>query len=678
MPLIAQNGGIIPFRYRGVSRIFKQTVASKNAYFLIDIIFHNFFFKFKQWINRWCWKNTRLFLIAIKKEKVEFCPAASLSIDSLMQIIEYAGWRNTSSWPFSVDIFELDNIFNSNLPSFLYRSLRGFSSPDAIQQIFHNIPQKDKYPLYLVQEYFSSCYIKFHTVENICKRIANFSSEAVVYFSHFIQLIAQKLLRSQLWDREKQLNSHHIFWSTVSDGDFLQFLEGLECKIEWKWFSEDKLEITDIPSTIKNARPHELTQSQQKILEKENYLRKAFVEKRESTELSNFYIDLIDVYENVDTFRFTSLDKEESSIPMILCPNREKFPIGESSINSFPLFLSYINEFSSACFEGFNWDNVFLAGGVVLGSLTPNPEGFRSSDLDLFIYGLSKEEANDKVESILSQIQKNFASLNPILIVRTNNSITVIRGFPHRNIQIVLRLYKSPAEVLLGFDVDSCSIGFDGKKVWITERGQRAINKRYNLVNPTRRSSSYEYRLWKYSKRGFGVCVPTLDGTKINEDVLMHKEITSVKGLAKLVFYECGKFRNEFLPTHKKNKKDIERDEFEKETQDLNIICSKVDYSHVIIPYGPKWDLVNISRFLNNRNWGFYWKTKEPSTSFIQTYAGLEDFRAKRGRDTLIWLVDNPGRQQFEGSSDLNLLRGSFYPLPSIDWEKDLYTKLKN
>jgi hypothetical protein len=31
--------------------------------------------------------------------------------------------------------------------------------------------------------------------------------------------------------------------------------------------------------------------------------------------------------------------------------------------------------------------------------------------------------------------------------------------YPFRHIQIVLRLYSSPAEVLTGFDVDACAVG---------------------------------------------------------------------------------------------------------------------------------------------------------------------------------------------------------------------------
>ena len=46
-------------------------------------------------------------------------------------------------------------------------------------------------------------------------------------------------------------------------------------------------------------------------------------------------------------------------------------------------------------------------------------------------------------------------------------------------------------------------VGFDGNRVWAMERAQRALCKRYNLVNMSRRSLSYETRLAKYSRRGY-------------------------------------------------------------------------------------------------------------------------------------------------------------------------------
>lgn len=70
-----------------------------------------------------------------------------------------------------------------------------------------------------------------------------------------------------------------------------------------------------------------------------------------------------------------------------------------------------------------------------------------------------------------------------VICIRRTNTITIIcihlilvkflgrnfysqivaAQFPIRNIQIILRLYKSPAEILAGFDIDCACFGYDGK-----------------------------------------------------------------------------------------------------------------------------------------------------------------------------------------------------------------------
>ena len=75
---------------------------------------------------------------------------------------------------------------------------------------------------------------------------------------------------------------------------------------------------------------------------------------------------------------------------------------------------------------------------------------------------------------------------------------------------MILRLYSSPAEILIGFDIDSCCVGYDGSRAWALPRAVRALNLRANVTDVTRRSLSYEMRLVKYTKRGFGVVVPEL------------------------------------------------------------------------------------------------------------------------------------------------------------------------
>lgn len=90
---------------------------------------------------------------------------------------------------------------------------------------------------------------------------------------------------------------------------------------------------------------------------------------------------------------------------------------------------------------------------------------------------------------------------------------------PYRTIQIVLRIYSSPAEVILSFDIDSAGVAFDGEKVLITPRAALAFKTQCNTVDMTRRSPSYEYRLAKYHPRGFEVFVPDLCRQNVNPAV---------------------------------------------------------------------------------------------------------------------------------------------------------------
>lgn len=78
------------------------------------------------------------------------------------------------------------------------------------------------------------------------------------------------------------------------------------------------------------------------------------------------------------------------------------------------------------------------------------------------------------------------------------------------------RLYSSPLEILSGFDVDSCAVGYDGSKVWISQRTHLALVSQSNPVNLTRRSLTYEMRLAKYAQRGFEVPVPGLDRGRVD------------------------------------------------------------------------------------------------------------------------------------------------------------------
>ena len=56
---------------------------------------------------------------------------------------------------------------------------------------------------------------------------------------------------------------------------------------------------------------------------------------------------------------------------------------------------------------------------------------------------------------------------------------------------------QSPAEILMGFDVDSCAVCFDGARVLAAPRAVRALSRRANVVDLDRRSYTFETRLLK-------------------------------------------------------------------------------------------------------------------------------------------------------------------------------------
>lgn len=73
--------------------------------------------------------------------------------------------------------------------------------------------------------------------------------------------------------------------------------------------------------------------------------------------------------------------------------------------------------------------------------------------------------------------------------------------------QINLSLYRTKAEVLANFDIDSACIGYDGTQVFCLPRCRDAMVTRMNTINGGLNKISY-IRLDKYRSRGFRFGVP--------------------------------------------------------------------------------------------------------------------------------------------------------------------------
>lgn len=210
------------------------------------------------------------------------------------------------------------------------------------------------------------------------------------------------------------------------------------------------------------------------------------------------------------------------------------------------LFKYAMKEKYSHILSKVNFNNVLIAGGSVSSVLCKEKW---DNDLDLFIYGLSEEEANKKVESLIKEIyssyedylvdehkksnknnknednkdkqltQSEIASLmndKEVRNVRNKNCISL--DIDGDKVQIILRLYESISQILHGFDIGCSGVGYDGKHVYFTSLSKFSYEYMANVVDPSRRSTTYEKRLKKYYDRGFQLILPYLDIKKLKTE----------------------------------------------------------------------------------------------------------------------------------------------------------------
>ena len=170
--------------------------------------------------------------------------------------------------------------------------------------------------------------------------------------------------------------------------------------------------------------------------------------------------------------------------------------------------------------RGLDWQNVVVAGGIVLNTLLhvdpdcDNEKRIQDPNIDLYIFGLSPADAEKKALEIEQVWKINLSRENTqTLITKNNKTITLIPSYPHRRLQIILKVLPNPTAILLNFDLDVCALAFDGSKVFMLPRCARAIETGYSVFTMdliwgshlSDRRSTQEARVLKYADRGFGI-----------------------------------------------------------------------------------------------------------------------------------------------------------------------------
>lgn len=188
-------------------------------------------------------------------------------------------------------------------------------------------------------------------------------------------------------------------------------------------------------------------------------------------------------------------------------------------------------------------NNVCIAGGFNRSILLEQP----INDIDLFFYGLTKEEIIKKVEEISKIIYKvlyeknnryifiklykkntnvfEILCLEPILLDKINGiDLDYIRKNPNNfktvyKFQCILKCYSSIEDILNSFDLDSSCVAYDicNNKVVFNTRGVIAYKYMVNIVRESNCSEQYTSRLIKYNNYGFSISMPKLDCNKFTD-----------------------------------------------------------------------------------------------------------------------------------------------------------------
>ena len=300
--------------------------------------------------------------------------------------------------------------------------------------------------------------------------------------------------------------------------------------------------VSSLP--LPSADTDVLYEALQPSLDDEAELRKLWATDKSNPRIQGLHVGLVDVFDAPDIIRKTHarvvVDEADLSARHIhpLQEDRRRKDGEPSMVTSLDEFKKNWAIFTEGSLSQLvDWSNVIAVGGAVQACLAPVPasatvskralrkhfhnNAFPTSDVDLFMYGLSPEQAEAKMQVIYEAVRDSVPW--DVTCVRTRNTVSIHSQFPYRTVQMVLRLYSSPAEMMAGADIDVASCAWDGERVWATPRALVAMMRQANTVDITRRSPSYEVRLTKYAARGFEVYVPELKREEIDPTVRIRR-----------------------------------------------------------------------------------------------------------------------------------------------------------
>lgn len=184
--------------------------------------------------------------------------------------------------------------------------------------------------------------------------------------------------------------------------------------------------------------------------------------------------------------------------------------------------------------------NLVLAGGSALWACCEHvPKG---SDYDLFVYGVDEEGADSMVSHITASLEEEGFKC-----MRTDRALTFVSvSLEDIIIQIILRIYSRPEEVVSSFDIGPCKVAIwhckDKHEMRVEATQEFIESMRYgSFIVPIHQwHNSSVARILKYVAKGFDVYFPGLRRSCVEPSIYEKKpsiDKTNKKIDARCLFY---------------------------------------------------------------------------------------------------------------------------------------------
>jgi hypothetical protein len=235
-------------------------------------------------------------------------------------------------------------------------------------------------------------------------------------------------------------------------------------------------------------------------------------------------------YDDVDMVMYQTINTAKPKKTVAMIDTRKSSSVPERDAvrrlhDTFPAIRTILSKYSN---------KVAVCGGILTRACTTfKTEGnneyicLAKSDCDLFFYGCAHNDISadtlEEYRNILEDCVSIIASetKSNVAVDRTENVVNVtVRDIGGSNVhiqakhiqyQFILRIYESLDNIIGGFDLGSCMMAYDGQHIYATQIGAWCLAKKAIIVDPTRRSTSFEHRILKYYYMGFNIVLPGLN-----------------------------------------------------------------------------------------------------------------------------------------------------------------------